>query len=158
MWTPIRLLQFFQLSRHFSVLFYAFFLPFLGFSKAEIGSFELLQILAFSFSFFWVSGLIQGLMIVYPSLPDKQKRNMLYNAFLFFIFISFISLTILLICIYLKFPGFQYFSQISFLWIFLIESMYISKMHRKSFYLRGRAIENHIAQRGEIRRYFLYLI
>jgi len=120
MWTPIRLLQFFQLSRHFSVLFYAFFLPFLGFSKAEIGSFELLQILAFSFSFFWVSGLIQGLMIVYPSLPDKQKRNMLYNAFLFFIFISFFSLTILLICIYLKFPGFQYFSQISFLWIFLI--------------------------------------
>lgn len=120
MWTPIRLLQFFQLSRHFSVLFYAFFLPFLGFSKAEIGSFELLQIMAFSFSFFWVSGLIQGLMIVYPSLPVEQKNNMLYSAFLFFVLISFISLIILLGCIQLKFPGFQYFSQVPFLVIFLI--------------------------------------
>ena len=77
MLTPIRLLQFFNLSRQVSVLFYAFLLPFLNFSKGEIGSFELLQILAFSLSFFWISGLVQGLMHLYPSLPTQSKQKML---------------------------------------------------------------------------------
>lgn len=119
MWTPIRLLQFFQLSRHFSVLFYAFFLPFLGFTKSEIGSFELLQIWAFSFSFFWVSGLIQGLMHLYPSLLPDHKKKILPISIVIFSFFSAISLLILVVGIYFQLPGFQYFRPISFLWIYM---------------------------------------
>lgn len=120
MLTPIRLLQFFHLSRHFSVLFYAFFLPFLGFSKDEIGSFELLLVLAFSFSFFWVSGLIQGLMHVYPSLLPTQKKKILFQTFILFSLLSAISIVIIIAGIFFEINGFQYYGSIPFIWVFLL--------------------------------------
>ncbi len=88
MWTPIRLIQFFQLSRHVSLVFYAFLLPTLGFLNGDIGSFELLQLLAFTLSFFWISGLIQGLMQIYPNLTDIEKKNLIQIAFWLFFTIT----------------------------------------------------------------------
>jgi O-antigen/teichoic acid export membrane protein len=120
MFTPIRLLQFFHLSRQVSVLFYAFLLPFLNFSNDEIGSFELLQILAYSLSFFWISGLIQGLMHIYPTLPAHSKQKMLSAAFLFFSLITIFFVVFVGLSIYFNFPVFQTFSTIPFVWIFLL--------------------------------------
>lgn len=120
MLTPIRLLQFFNLSRQVSVLFYAFLLPFLNFSKGEIGSFELLQILAFSLSFFWISGLVQGLMHLYPSLPTQSKQKMLSAAFLFFSLLTIFFVVFVGLSIYFNLAIFQTFSTIPFVWIFLL--------------------------------------
>lgn len=120
MLTPIRLLQFFNLSRQVSVLFYAFLLPFLNFSKGEIGSFELLQILAFSLSFFWISGLVQGLMRLYPSLPTQNKQKMLSAAFLFFSLLTIFFVVFVGLSIYFNLAIFQTFSTIPFVWIFLL--------------------------------------
>ncbi len=120
MLTPIRLLQFFHLCRQISVLFYAFLLPFLNFSNDDIGSFELLQILAYSFSFFWISGLIQGLMQIYTSLPTQSKQKLLTVAFLFFSFLTFFFVVFIGLSIHFNFPVFQTFSTIPFVWIFLL--------------------------------------
>lgn len=120
MFTPIRLLQFFHLSRQVSVLFYAFLLPFLNFSNDDIGSFELLQILAYSLSFFWISGLIQGLMHIYPSLPAQSKQKMLTVAFLIFSLFTFFFVVFVGLGIFFNLPVFHPFSTIPFVWIFLL--------------------------------------
>ena len=120
MLTPIRLLQFFHLSRQVSVLFYAFLLPYLNFSNGEIGSFELLQILAYSLSFFWISGLVQGLMHLYPSLPIQNKQKMLSAAFLLFSLLTIFFVVFVGLSIYFNLSIFQTFSTIPFVWIFLL--------------------------------------
>jgi O-antigen/teichoic acid export membrane protein len=120
MFTPIRLLQFFNLSRQISVLFYAFLLPFLNFSKDVIGSFELLQILAYSLSFFWISGLIQGLMHIYPSLPFQNKQKFLSAAFFLFCMVSSFFVVLVGLGIFFNFPVLQTFKTIPFVWIFLL--------------------------------------
>ena len=120
MLTPIRLLQFFHLSRQVSVLFYAFLLPYLNFSNGEIGSFELLQILAYSLSFFWISGLVQGLMHIYPSLPIQSKQKMLSAAFLLFSLLTTFFVVFVGLSIYFNLSIFQTFSTIPFVWIFLL--------------------------------------
>jgi hypothetical protein len=120
MFTPIRLLQFFHLSRQVSVFFYACLLPFLNFSNDVIGSFELLQILAYSLSFFWISGLIQGLMHFYPSLPTYSKHKILTAAFLLFCLMSTFFVVFVGLGVFLNFPVLQTFKTIPFLWIFLL--------------------------------------
>jgi O-antigen/teichoic acid export membrane protein len=120
MLTPIRLLQFFNLSRQVSVFFYAFLLPFLNFSNDDIGSFELLQILAYSLSFFWISGLVQGLMHLYPSLPTESKQKMLSTAFFLFSLLTFFFVVFVCLAIYFNLSIFQTFSTIPFVWIFLL--------------------------------------
>jgi len=120
MFTPIRLLQFFHLSRQVSVLFYACLLPFLNFSNDVIGSFELLQILAYSLSFFWISGLIQGLMHFYPSLPTYSQQKILTAAFLLFCLMSTFFVVFVGLGVYLNFPVLQTFKTIPFVWIFLL--------------------------------------
>jgi len=119
MWTPIRLIQFFQLSRHVSLVFYAFLLPTLGFLKGDIGSFELLQLLAFTLSFFWISGLIQGLMQIYPNLTDIEKKNLIQIAFWLFFTITIFFVAIIYLGLYLRVTSFQFLGQISFFHIFL---------------------------------------
>ena len=114
MFTPIRLLQFFNLSRQVSVLFYAFLLPFLNFSIGEIGSFELLQILAYSLSFFWISGLVQGLMHIYPSLPIQSKQKILTAAIFLFSLLTIFFVVFVGLSIYFNLPVFQTFSTIPF--------------------------------------------
>lgn len=120
MLTPIRLLQFFNLSRQVSIFFYAFLLTFLDFSKDEIGSFELLQILAYSLSFFWISGLVQGLMHLYPSLPTQSKQKLLTAAFLLFSLLTIVFVFFVALGIYFNFAVFQTFTTIPFVWIFLL--------------------------------------
>ncbi len=120
MLTPIRLLQFFNISRQLSVLFYAFLLPFLNFSNVDIGSFELLQILAYSLSFFWISGLVQGLMHIYPSLPFQSKQKMLSAAFFLFSLLTIFFVVFVGLSIYFNLSIFQTFSTIPFVWIFLL--------------------------------------
>lgn len=120
MLTPIRLLQFFNLSRQLSVLFYAFLLPFLNLSNHEIGSFELLQILGYSLSFFWISGLIQGLLHIYPSLSNRNKQKILSYAFLLFCMVSTLFVSLVGLGIFLNFSVLHTFTTIPFLWIFLL--------------------------------------
>jgi O-antigen/teichoic acid export membrane protein len=120
MFTPIRLLQFFNLSRQISVLFYAFLLPFLNFTNDVIGSFELLQILAYSLSFFWISGLIQGLMHIYPSLPIQSKQKLLSAAFFLFCMVSFFFVGLVGLGFIFNIPVLQTFTTIPFVWIFLL--------------------------------------
>jgi O-antigen/teichoic acid export membrane protein len=120
MFTPIRLLQFFNLSRQISVLFYAFLLPFLNFTNDVIGSFELLQILAYSLSFFWISGLIQGLMHIYTSLPFQNKQKLLSAAFFLFCMVSFFFVGLVGLGFIFNIPVLQTFTTIPFVWIFLL--------------------------------------
>lgn len=120
MLTPIRLLQLFNLSRQISVLFYAFLLPFLNFPNHEIGSFELLQILAYSLSFFWISGLIQGLLHIYPSLTNDNQQKILSYAFLLFCLVSTLFVLIVGSGIFFNFSVLHTFTTIPFVLIFLL--------------------------------------
>jgi O-antigen/teichoic acid export membrane protein len=120
MWTPIRLLQFLQLSRHASLLFYAVLLPSIGFYKGEIGSFELLQLLAFSLSFFWISGFIQGLMHIYPTLPEKDKQNFIPMAFWIFFIINLLLVSIISLGVFFDLKEFRWLGYISFFPMYLV--------------------------------------
>ncbi|MEL6923056.1 MAG: polysaccharide biosynthesis C-terminal domain-containing protein, partial [Bacteroidota bacterium] len=50
----------------------------------EIGTYEMLLYVGVSFSFFWINGLLQGLLPIYPNLEPTQQRQFFFNSYLLF--------------------------------------------------------------------------
>lgn len=91
--TNVKALQAFHLMRQGAVLVVAVLLAKTGLSTAEIGIFEKLLYIGFLLSAFWISGLAQGLLSLYPKLDSAQQRGLLWNAY--FLFLGLAALTLL---------------------------------------------------------------
>lgn len=57
-------------------------------SVADIGAYELLLYIGYVLSFWWVTGLIQGLLTKHPLLPKTDQKQLLFNVYLLFVGIS----------------------------------------------------------------------
>ena len=79
-------LQFFQLLRFSVFLLIGIVFTKTGLSKTEIGQYEMVLFVAGAVSFFWLNGLIQGLLPVFCKTGEKSSQ--LFNVF---VLISFLS-------------------------------------------------------------------
>lgn len=89
-------LQFFHLLRQGSTILIAIILTKSALNADDIGVYELLLYLGYTFSFFWISGLIQGLLTTFPEKEEEEQRAIFLNAYLVFTGISALIFLILL--------------------------------------------------------------
>ncbi len=80
----VKSLQLFQLLRYGAIILTNILLAKSTLALADIGVYETLMFLATGATFFWVSGLLKGMLTTYPPLNKEEKRQFLFNAFLTF--------------------------------------------------------------------------
>ncbi|MEM9849363.1 MAG: hypothetical protein AAF847_15870, partial [Bacteroidota bacterium] len=86
--TTTKAFQFFHISKQLAVIGIAILLSKSGVDGAVIGNYEMLFFLMFAFTFFWVSGSLQGLLTQYPKLSENTQQQLLFQFFLFFTLMS----------------------------------------------------------------------
>lgn len=99
--TNTRALQLFQLLRQGTLIVTSVLLAKSRLTVADIGAYELLLYIAYTLSFWWVSGLIQGLLTQHPQLPETEQKQLVFNTYLLFT-----SISITLFILFLGFPKF----------------------------------------------------
>lgn len=59
-----------------------------GIDLSVIGLYEALMLIGAALTSFWMSGLANGILPVYPTLEDKEKSAFLFNVFVLFVVLS----------------------------------------------------------------------
>lgn len=59
-----------------------------GITLSEIGIYEALMLVGASFTFFWMTGLLHGVLSVYPNLSEEEKPKLIFNIFTLFAVLS----------------------------------------------------------------------
>ncbi|HMP24474.1 MAG TPA: polysaccharide biosynthesis C-terminal domain-containing protein [Saprospiraceae bacterium] len=88
-------LQFFQLLRQGSLILTAILLTKSRLSLSGIGAYEMLMYIAYVLSFWWVSGLMQGLLSRLPQLDTVDRKKLIFNAY---VVVVALSATIVAVC------------------------------------------------------------
>jgi len=88
-------LQFFQLVRFSAFLLIGIAFTKTGLSRNEIGEYETVLFVAGAVSFFWLNGLIQGLLPLFEK--TKAKSAQLFNAFILISFLTVLAILFLII-------------------------------------------------------------
>lgn len=83
-----RALQLFQVMRMGSIIATSILLAKSGLSTAAIGAYEMLLYIGTTLTFFWVNGLLQGMLPVYSRLDQEDRKAFVFNNFLVFFGIS----------------------------------------------------------------------
>lgn len=81
-------MQAFHVLRQGGVVLTSVLLAKSALDTSEIGEWELLLFVGYIFSFFWASGLVQGLLTMYPKLEVNTQKSLIFNAYLLFITLS----------------------------------------------------------------------
>lgn len=81
-------MQLFQLMRLGSVVLTGIVLAKTGLSASTIGAWEMLLYMSTTLTFFWVSGLLQGIAPMYSSLEEDKRKVFIFNNFLLFFAIA----------------------------------------------------------------------
>lgn len=89
--TTIRSLQLFQLFRFTGMLLIGILLAKLNVPLAQIGIYESTLFLAGICTFFWVSGLMNSTLTVYPKKSEEDKKSFLFNIGIILVIFSTIS-------------------------------------------------------------------
>lgn len=95
--TNTKALQLFHLLRQSSSILTAILLTKHTLALEDIGAYEMLMYLGYILSFWWVSGLVQGLLTQHPQLPPIEQKQLIFNAYLLFLALS-LGLFVLLSC------------------------------------------------------------
>lgn len=99
--TNTKALQVFHLLRQGSMILTAVLLTKSNLELGEIGAYEILMYIGYTLSFWWVTGLVQGLLSHHPKLDRIGQKQLIFNAYLLF---SGISLAIFLLVGVLQSP------------------------------------------------------
>ncbi len=84
----VKSLQAFQIMRFGAVILTNILLAKSILSIDDIGIYETLIFLGTGISFFWVSGLLKGMLTSYPKLNEQEKQEFFFNVFLVFLGMS----------------------------------------------------------------------
>lgn len=90
----VRALQAFQLLRQASLILVAIILAHSSWSKVAIGEYEMLMYVAYVFTFFWVTSLIQGALSLYHQLSTDEQARFLVHVGLVFMALGLAAATI----------------------------------------------------------------
>lgn len=82
--TTTKALQFYQVCRQGAGILTGVLLAKTGLSTGAIGIFELLLYIGTTVSFFWVNGLLQGIVPIHNHLSESEQKPFLFNVFLTF--------------------------------------------------------------------------
>lgn len=74
-------MQLFNVSRQGSLILIAILLAQFNLPTALLGNYEQLLFLGNLLTFFWISGLVQGLLSHYPVLSEPDQKRLLFNSF-----------------------------------------------------------------------------
>ncbi len=77
-------LQLFQIMRLGSAVLTGILLAKSGLPTAEIGAWEMLLYVGTTLTFFWVTGLLQGIAPVYSKLGTEERKRFIFSHFLLF--------------------------------------------------------------------------
>ncbi len=86
--TNTKALQLFHLLRQSSLILTAVLLTKYSLALEDIGAYEMLLYLGYILSFWWVSGLVQGLLTRHPQLHPIEQKQLIFNAYLLFLALS----------------------------------------------------------------------
>ena len=86
--TNVKALQIFQILRQGGIILIAVLLAKSPLSLTGIGHYEMLFFIAYAFTAFWITGLVQGFLARYPQLEEKDKAGFLGGIYLFFLAIA----------------------------------------------------------------------
>ena len=103
----MKALQAFHLMRQGATILTAILLAKSYLATEDIGGYEQLLYISYAVSFFWVSGLIQGLLTSYSDQSEEDREDYLFNAYLVF---SGISLFFFLVLTLAQKPALQLFT------------------------------------------------
>lgn len=91
----MKALQAFHLLRQGATILTAILLAKSYLSTEAIGAYEQLLYIGYTISFFWVSGLIQGLLTSYADYDAGRKQDFLFNAYVLFTGIGLVFFVLL---------------------------------------------------------------
>lgn len=89
-------LQLFQLIRYGTFVLIGICFAKLQLSQSVIGQFETFILISGMVSFFWVSGIINSMLSIYPKKNEVEKKAVLFNTFVSLVSISAVAGVILL--------------------------------------------------------------
>lgn len=140
----VRGLQIFQLLRFSFLILIRILLAKMDLTLAEIGIYDALLMIGGTFTFFWVSGLLDGLLAAFPKIDKERKRVFLFNVFLLFQGLALIISSLLffnqtaLTQLFTDYEGgaLPYFSWMCLFWLiniptYLVEYIYVLKKNPK---------------------------
>jgi len=87
-WDKVRALQFYQLLRQGALIGIAVLLAKSPLAPEAIGEYEMLMYIGYVFTFFWVSGLIQGLLSLFPRHSTADQGRLFFQSYLLFFALS----------------------------------------------------------------------
>lgn len=97
----VNALQAFHVLRQGAVMLVSIVLAKSSLSTESIGHWELLLYIGYTLSFFWVSGLVQGMLTIFPKLEAQDRKVFTFNVYLLF---CAVSLAILLLLTFSREP------------------------------------------------------
>lgn len=84
-------LQLFQLIRYATFIFIGIGFAKLQVSLSDIGTFETFILISGMVSFFWVSGMINTMLSIYPRKNEQERRELLFGTFMSLALFSFVA-------------------------------------------------------------------
>jgi len=94
-WSNTKSLQIFHLLRQGALIVTSILLAKSQLTVADIGAYELVLYLGYVLSFWWITGLIQGLLTTYPRLLETEQKQFIFNVYLLFLIISILLIAML---------------------------------------------------------------
>ena len=140
----VRGLQIFQLLRFSFLILIRILLAKTDLTVAEIGTYDALLMIGGTFTFFWIAGLLDGLLAAFPKVNEERKRVFLFNVFLLFQVLALIISGLLffnqenLTQLFTSYEGevLPYFNWMCLFWAiniptYLVEYIYVLKKNPK---------------------------
>ena len=88
-------LQLFQLMRYGTFVLIGICFAKLQLSQSVIGQFETFILVSGMVSFFWVSGIINSMLSIYPKKNEEDRKAVLFNTFVSLLLLSVLAATLL---------------------------------------------------------------
>ncbi len=86
---PVNAYQVYQAARYLISLIISVIMVKSGMSTSELGNFEVIIFITYSFSYFWSVGIKNALMSFYPSVEKEIQGSVLHSVFLILLFAGF---------------------------------------------------------------------
>lgn len=91
----VNALQWFHVLRQAALILTSIILAKSALSTEAIGHWELLLYIGYTLSFFWISGLVQGMLTMYPKLDETSRKVFIFNVYILFLAISLLLFFVL---------------------------------------------------------------
>ena len=91
----VKALQFYKILQQVALIGVSILFAKIGLSTDSIGMYELLFFVGAVFTFFWVNGIMHGILPVYPDLNDEEKRSFIFTNYVIFLVLAILVFLLL---------------------------------------------------------------